>query len=55
MASATPKEEALLLAEDQDLQEAQESTLHIPVCPEEALKPDDAVGLGVITEGPLDI
>ena len=55
MASLTPAEEALLLSEDPEPRGAQVSTPHIPVKPDEALKPDVAVGLGVITTDPLDI
>ena len=44
-----------MLGEDLEPQGAQTATLHIPIWPEEALKPDDAVRLGVVTTDPLDI
>ena len=52
MASLTPAEEGLLLSEDLESQVAQTSALHIPAMPEEALKPDDEVGLEVIMIDP---
>ena len=55
LASLTPSEKALLLSEDLEPQGSQVSTQHILIWPEEAPKPDDAVGLRVITTDHQDI
>ena len=55
VASPPPTEEALLLSDNPEPQRAVTSAPCIPIQPEEALKPDNAVILGVITTDPLDI